>query len=126
MQFIPNAIQIEVHFPSGYSARMLEYRNMSIASFFRWYPTRTRLQREIDRLETLHGNRAFLVAIQRYWFAKSDRDRCRAGFWKAVSAEIIRRERRRTIIAAALGEARDLATHRPSVVPSGLCERTFG
>lgn len=99
---------------------------MSIKSVLKWYPTRSRIEREISQLEKSYGNRAFLVAIERYWFAKSDGDRFCAGFWKAVSAELIRRERRRSIVAAALGQTGDIATHRPSAVPLGLCERTFG
>lgn len=99
---------------------------MSISSFLRWYPTRSRVGREVEKLEETCGNRAFLVAIQRYWFAKSDNDRSRAGFWKVVSAEVIRRERRRSIIAAALGQKERGVTTRQSLVPADLCERTFG
>lgn len=99
---------------------------MSIASVFKWYPTRSRIERQIAQLEKTAGNRAFLVAIERHWFAKSDGDRFRAGFWKSVSAELIRRERRRSIVAAALGQTGDIRTNRPSAVPSGICERTFG
>lgn len=99
---------------------------MSITSAFKWYPTRSRIERQIAKLEKTAGNRAFLVALERHWFAKSDGDRFRAIFWKAVSAELIRRERRRSIVAAALGQTGDIRNHRPSAVPSGLCERTFG
>lgn len=99
---------------------------MSISSFFKWYPTRYRIESEITKLEKTCGNRAFLVAIQRYWFAKSDGDRSRANYWKSVSAEVLRRERRRSIVAAALGQTGDNVNYRPSTIPPGLCERTFG
>ena len=99
---------------------------MSIFSFLKWYPTRSRVGREVERLEGACGSRAFLVAIQRYWFAKSDNDRARAGFWKAVSAEVIRRERRRSIVAAALGRGGAGGGANESLVPADLCERTFG
>ena len=99
---------------------------MSIMSFLAWYPTRARIAHEVEKLESTCGNRAFLVAVQRYWFAKSDNHRFRTRFWKAVSVEIIRRERRRSIIAAALGRTNQSGVTHQSLVPADLCERSFG